>query len=280
MSILGNLLGLFGSGAALGVASAKSNKKVRQMNADFERQFAGGCDPRTEFKIACDVFCKVLDARVRLVREITKDMDEMPWQELFKKYPEAVEQQNEFNQHFGEKTVQQSEESRKSFLDPHYGMFLVRACQNEMKKEFLTPYENNQFVQASEYALNERFTFEKSIACVVAARKMVEKGFTPVGSARTSRGGYYGNTIGNYPPAGFMYEMTCNPSEQQIRKALSQIGFIACKQRDGAASSPDRMTEKERQDAKRKEKEDFIGVLAIIFIALVIFVGAIVGVSI
>ena len=273
MSIFGTLLGLFTSSAALGAASAKSNKKVRQMNADFERQFAKGCDPRTEFIIACGVFRKVLDARVRLVREVTKDMEEMPWQELFKKYPEAVQRQNELNRQFGERTVQQSEKERKSFLG-RYGMFLQYACENEMKKEFLTPYESKQFVQAGVYDLNERFTFEKSIACVVAARKMVEKGFTPVGSARTSRGGYYGNTVGNYPPAGFMYEMTCNPSEQQIRKALSQVGFIDCKQRDGAASSPDGMTEKERQDAKDREKDVLIVALVILGTFLYIIIAS------
>lgn len=275
MSIFGTLLGLFTSSAALGAASAKSNKKVRQMNADFERQFGEGCDPRTEFIIACGVFRKVLDARVRLVREVTKDMEEMPWQELFKKYPEAVEQQNEFNRHFGQKTVQQSKKERESFLG-RYGMFLQRACENEMKKEFLTPYESKQFVQAGVYDLNERFTFEKSIACVVAARKMVEKGFTPVGSARTSRGGYYGNTAGNYPPAGFMYEITCNPSEQQIRKALSQVGFIACKQRDGAASSPDGMTKKERQDAKDREKENYLFAWAVVFIIIMLVINIII----
>lgn len=273
MSIFGTLLGLFTSSAALGAASAKSNKKVRQMNADFERQFAKGCDPRTEFIIACGVFRKVLDARVRLVREVTKDMEEMPWQELFKKYPEAVQRQNELNRQFGERTVQQSKKERESFLG-RYGMFLQYACENEMKKEFLTPYESKQFVQAGVYDLNERFTFEKSIACVVAACKMVEKGFTPVGSARTSRGGYYGNTVGNYPPAGFMYEMTCNPSEQQIRKALSQVGFIDCKQRDGAASSPDGMTEKERQDAKNREKDVLIVALVILGTFLYIIIAS------
>lgn len=275
MSIFGTLLGLLGSGTAYGVANAKSKQKVRQMQTDYNRRFAKGCDPETEYKIACETYKKILNSEVRIQRELEQDIKDLHWRDLFKKYPEAVERENNSRRYFNESLVTRNDEEAKGFIRFN---FKHNVIQEEIKKEFLTDSEKRNFSDDLQlHTLNEPRSFEKSVACVVAGREMCNKGFTPIGSARSiTQGGYYGYNSTKFQPAGFMVEVTCNPSEQDKRRALSAVGYIACDRRDGAATSYDGMTKRERDRKKEEEKakSDLVVILAII--AIIVFIMIIV----
>ena len=274
MSIFGTLLGLLGSGTAYGVANAKSKQQVRQMQDDYNRRFAKGCDPETEYKIACETYKKILNSEVRIRRELEQDIKDLQWRDLFKKYPEAVERENKTRRYFNEPLVTKNDEEAKGFINFFFKFYVV---EEEIKKEFLTESEVLNFSNDLQlHTLSEPHTFEKSVACVVAGREMCNKGFTPIGSAGSIiKGGYYGYDSTKFQPAGFMVEITCNPSEQEKRRALNAVGYIACDRRDGAATSCDGKTKKERENEKNKEKSirEFIiivivGVLLIILLAI------------
>lgn len=274
MSIFGTLLGLLGSGTAYGVANAKSKQQVRQMQDDYNRRFAKGCDPETEYKIACETYKKILNSEVRIQRELEQNIKELHWRYLFKKYPEAVERENNSRRYFNEPLVTKNDEEAKGFINFFFKFYVV---EEEIKKEFLTDSEISNFSNDLQlHTLNEPRSFEKSVACVVAGREMCNKGFTPIGSAGSiTQGGYYGYNSTKFQPAGFMVEVTCNPSEQEKRRALNAVGYIACDRRDGAATSYDGMTKKERENEKNKEKSirEFIiiviaGILLIILLAI------------
>lgn len=275
MSIFGTLLGLLGSGTAYGVANAKSKQQVRQMQDDYNRRFAKGCDPETEYKIACETYKKILNSEVRIQRELEQNIKELRWRDLFKKYPEAVERENNSRRYFNEPLVTKNDEEAKGFIRFN---FKHNVIQEEIKKEFLTDSERKDFSDDLQlHTLSEPNTFEKSVACVVAGREMCNKGFTPIGSAGSiTQGGYYGYNSTKFQPAGFMVEVTCNPSEQEKRRALNAVGYIACDRRDGAATSCDGKTKEERENEKNKEKSirEFIiivvvGVLLIILLAVI-----------
>lgn len=274
MSIFGTLLGLLGSGTAYGVANAKSKQKVRQMQTDYNRRFAKGCDPETEYKIACETYKKILNSEVRIQRELEQDIKDLHWRDLFKKYPEAVERENNSRRYFNESLVTRNDEEAKGFIRFN---FKHNVMQEEIKKEFLTDSERKNFSDDLQlHTLSEPHTFEKSVACVVAGREMCNKGFTPIGSAGSiTKGGYYGYNSTKFQPAGFMVEVTCNPSEQEKRRALNAVGYIACDRRDGAATSYDGLSKEERKKEKLKEeaKEEERKIFIIVFgIAITLYI--------
>ena len=271
MSIFSTLLGLFGAGAAYGAANAKSKKQVRQMQNDYNRRFAKGCDPETEYKIACETYKKILNSEVRIKRELEQDITNLHWRELFKKYPAAVERENNSRRYFHESLVTRNDEAAKSFIRFN---FRHNVIQEEIKKEFLTDSERKDFSDDLQlHTLSEPHTFEKSIACVVAGREMCDKGFTPIGSAGSiTKGGYYGYNSTKFQPAGFMVEVTCNPSEQDKCRALNAIGYIACDRRDGAATSRDGMTKTERERKENEENAKNDTILILVVAVIVIFI--------
>lgn len=278
MSIFGTLLGLLGSGTAYGVANAKSKQQVRQMQDDYNRRFAKGCDPETEYKIACETYKKILNSEVRIQRELEQDIKDLHWQDLFKKYPEAVERENKIRRYSNlQPPVNKNEKEAKGFINFFFKFYVV---EEEIKKEFLTDSEISNFSNDLQlHTLNEPRSFEKSVACVVAGREMCNKGFTPIGSAGSiTQGGYYGYNSTKFQPAGFMVEVTCNPSEQEKRRALNAVGYIACDRRDGAATSCDGKTKEERENEKNKEKSirEFI-IIVIVGVLLIILLSVING---
>lgn len=277
MSIFGTLLGLLGSGTAYGAVNAKSKQKVRQMQSDYNRRFAKGCDPETEYKIACETYKKILNSEVRIQRELEQDIKDLHWRDLFKKYSDAVERENNSRKYFNESLVTRNDEEAKGFIRFN---FKHNVIQEEIKKEFLTDSERKNFSDDLQlHTLSEPRSFEKSVACVVAGREMCNKGFTPIGSAGSiTKGGYYGYNSTKFQPSGFMIEVTCNPSEQDKRRALSAVGYIACDRRDGAGTSCDGMTKKERELKEQKEKSirDFI-IIAIVDILLIILLAILYG---
>lgn len=274
MSIFGTLLGLLGSGTAYGVANAKSKQQVRQMQDDYNRRFAKGCDPATEYKIACETYKKILNSEVRIRRELEQDIKDLQWRDLFKKYPEAVERENKTRRYFNELLVTSNDEEAKGFINFFFKFYVV---EEEIKKEFLTDSEISNFSDDLQlHTLNEPHSFEKSVACVVAGREMCNKGFTPIGSAGSiTQGGYYGYNSTKFQPAGFMVEVTCNPSEQEKRRALNAVGYIACDRRDGAATSRDGLSKEERRKErlKEEEKEEERKIFIIVFgVAIVLYI--------
>ena len=274
MSIFGTLLGLLGSGTAYGVANAKSKQQVRQMQDDYNRRFAKGCDPETEYRIACETYKKILNSEVRIQRELEQNIKDLHWRDLFKKYPEAVERENNSRRYFNEPLVTKNDEEAKGFIRFN---FKHNVIQEEIKKEFLTDSERKDFSDDLQlHTLSEPNTFEKSVACVVAGREMCNKGFTPVGSAGSiTQGGYYGYNSTKFQPAGFMVEVTCNPSEQEKRRALNAVGYIACDRRDGAATSCDGKTKEERrkEQLKQEENEEILKIFLVLGVVLAIIWG-------
>lgn len=278
MSIFGTLLGLLGSGTAYGVANAKSKQQVRQMQNDYNRRFAKGCDPETEYKIACETYKKILNSEVRIQRELEQDIKDLHWQDLFKKYPEAVERENKIRRYSNlQPPVNKNEKEAKGFINFFFKFYVV---EEEIKKEFLADSEISNFSNDLQlHTLNEPHTFEKSVACVVAGREMCNKGFTPIGSAGSiTRGGYYGYNSTKFQPAGFMVEVTCNPSEQDKRRALNAVGYIACYRRDGAATSYDGRTQTERNRQKEEEKaKSDLGIILVVIVIMIIIINLISG---
>lgn len=275
MSIFGTLLGLLGSGTAYGVANAKSKQQVRQMQDDYNRRFAKGCDPETEYKIACETYKKILNSEVRIQRELEQDIKDLHWQDLFKKYPEAVERENKIRRYSNlQPPVNKNEKEAKGFINFFFKFYVV---EEEIKKEFLTDSEISNFSNDLQlHTLNEPRSFEKSVACVVAGREMCNKGFTPIGSAGSiTQGGYYGYNSTKFQPAGFMVEVTCNPSEQEKRRALNAVGYIACDRRDGAATSCDGKTKEERrkEQLKQEENEEILKIFLVLGVVLAIIWG-------
>lgn len=270
MSIFGTLLGLLGSGTAYGVANAKSKRKIRQMQDNYNRQFAKGCDPETEYIIACDTYKKVLNLEIGIEIELDQDIKKLHWQDLFKKYPEAVDRENNLRRYLNEPLVNGSEEDAKSFINFN---FKHNAMQEKIKKEFLTDNERKNFSDDLQtYTFSDPHTFEKSVACVVAGREMCERGFTPIGSAGSIiKGGYYGYNSTKHPPAQFMMEITCNPNKQDKCRAMSAAGYIACERRNGAATSHNGVTQEDRNNKiSKKSIIEFIIIVIVDILAIIL----------
>lgn len=70
MGVLGTVLGLFLSAGALGAGCAKSNWEIRKMQEKAKASYGKGCDPGTEFALACDALKRINEYDKRLSDKI------------------------------------------------------------------------------------------------------------------------------------------------------------------------------------------------------------------
>lgn len=267
MSIVGTFFGLLFSGVALGVANSKSNKKLRDMQNDAKKYYAKGCDPKTEYIIACETYKKVFEFESKVKAELEEDIKNLSWQDLFKKYPEVVDQENEFRRRFHDLPVDTNETEARKYIE---WRFPKEEIQRVVKKEFLSAedgekFSDNLFIffsQASD-------TFEISIACAVAGRELHKRGFTPLGGASYASGGYNGYNVSRHPPIEFMIKVTCDPSEEDKRSALNAMEHIYIPyRRDGAAE----LSAIAKEEEEREKNEKFATGCGMVFVcAFLIF---------
>lgn len=276
MSIFGTLLGLFGAGAAFGAADLKSKRDIQKRQAELQRPFGYGCDPTTEYKLACEAYDQIIRMENVLFKQIQVDMKTLTPDELKAKYPDAFACKEKQLRDWGEPDLEHNERQRKIFFDPKYRMFYVCAIEEAVKRKFLSDEDRLNFKEGMEAGLAaEANPFERSVAALVAARKMQRKGFTPVASAKYCMGGVQGfatSQFNTYPPRNYMLEFTANPSPEQIQKAMKMLGYVSANRRDGAALDPEGKSQKERQDAEEKRADlKFLLILWGIAIAMFVF---------
>lgn len=245
MSILGALLGLIGVGTVYGVANSKSKKQIQTMRNSYNSQFKRGCDPETEYKIACYVFKKILELEEKIDKQVLSDLENLSWQELFKKYPDIVERGNRSVRDFYKKPpLEVNEHERKLFLNPRFGLFRMYITEETVENEFLTECERQSFVQPAALMLMSSKSFEQSVAYTVAAREMRIQNFTPVSLAKSPvNGGFYGGLSEYGFPYHFVRAIKCDPTEQDVAEAVRTIGFLGCAKRSGMAKFPYNTTE-------------------------------------
>lgn len=258
MSIFGTLLGLISSGVGLGVADAKSKRKVREMQDDFNRHFADGCDPKTEYKLTCEIYEQVLEFKEQLVAQIKQDLAEKTYSQLAYKYPDIIKEQDKFLMSMGYPPLRESKEQRELFFDPQYGTFKTYAYQEGLKQEFLQDWEIKSFdISGVPTWMYDKTAFDKAIAITVASRKMRDRGFTPISSASCiTSGGYYGYKPSRFPRVEYISKICCNPTERQVQEAIKCTGYLAANRRDGAAGSSDGLSDKERKEQQNKKEEN------------------------
>lgn len=259
MSIFESLLAMIAGGAGYAAANAKSKREIREMQGAHQEHSPKGCDPQTEYRIACEKLKEIKEYRPVAIEIVNRDFEQLSYEEIGKKYPEAYEDT-------GPNVKPNSLGIQRTFEEKLFR----NACVRYLIQKKFTPTEPIDIYRG--YGANEGYSISRGCenlhdlfcAFLAAEHEMWLKGFTCVR--------YATHWAGRYPHSNFGSYVCVDPTPETEREALSGLRCLFVPRRDGAAVSPDGLTEEEKKKEAEHEKEiwEFVGLVVLAIILFII----------
>lgn len=259
MSIFESLLAIIVGGTGYAVANEKSKREIRAQQSAHQEHSPQGCDPLTEYRTACEKLKEIKEYRPEAIEIVNRDFEQLSYEEIGKKYPEAYEDT-------GPNVKPNSLGMKRTFEEKLFR----NACVRYLIQKKFTPTEPIDIYRG--YGENEGYSISRGCenlhdlfcAFLAAEHEMERKGFTSVRRAS--------HWAGRYPHSNFGSYVRVDPTPEDERNALSGLRCLFVPRRDGAAVSPDGLTEDERKKEAEHAKEvwEFVGLVVLVIILFVL----------